>query len=196
MNRPHRVLLMTTLMTTTMRQVLVVLYLWPAFTLATTVKFNSTPYHITGTEGPKAESSCLRFNDVHRLTGEIRSAHGGNVTVHNDNGTISDDYTLAFSTDLDTFTGAYMCKGRRIHITGFDAIHGVRMDSIIFKSSTGGVLAGLTRGGTWRPPLCSTAHNQSSCDQSLASCSWCVSPDRVHGLCFDSGKKPPGWKCD
>ena len=184
-------------MTTTMRQVLVVLYLlWPAFTLATTVKFNSTPYHITGTEGPKAESSCLRFNDVHRLTGEIRSAHGGNVTVHNDNGTISDDYTLAFSTDLDSFTGAYMCKGRRIHITGFDAIHGVRMDSIIFKSSTGGVLAGLTRGGTWRPPLCSTAHNQSSCDQSLASCSWCVSPDRVHGLCFDSGKKPPGWKCD
>lgn len=161
------------------------------------IRFDSTPYHVTGT-GSKATTACLVFNDVHRLTGTIQSGQGGNVTAHNDNGTIADDYILSFSKTLGTFVGHWMCNGERVDIQGFDVQpmgppHEVT--SMIFKTAAGEVLAGLTKGGTWKPPPCSNARNQSSCD-GISACTWCSSPDHVHNLCFESRKTPSDWQCE
>ena len=50
-------------------------------------------------------------------------------------------------------------------------------------------------------PKCADASDKKSCDSTTpsggASCSWCVSHDKVHSLCFNGDAKPPStWDCD
>ena len=183
------------------------------------ITLKSEPYHnIFVTADPK--EVCINPKDVHLLTGTIDTATGGTLKVHVANKTIA-DYTMLISPkspkpiDEYNMSASYSCAGKTVEWGGHALILEDKLEQLIFTMGTHPTPA--TKEAIFLhgpnpppppppPPSCATtgAANQTACDAvkpstgSGPACSWCVSKDKLHSLCFVHKKKPPAdkWDCD
>jgi 2,5-diketo-D-gluconate reductase A len=179
------------------------------------VTFSGRPYHVQFASGV---TECFQRRDVHRLTGVVTDAVGGNISVHIDNQTMP-DYTLLFEAGTSqqrNMTASYTCKGTAVHAPGHAyfmqaAPHDEKVfEFAIYEPNGRSIDAIFTFGPNPPPPpppppACQAAFNEATCDAvplslggSGKACSWCTSNDKVHALCFVASSKPDPseWSCD
>lgn len=181
--------------------------------LTSSIVYDAAPFHV---EFVRAPSLCTVKRDVHLLTGTIAS-EGGDVAVHMLNGTLP-DYTLHFgpaSKDplhMTTLAADIECNGTSVALNGTANCNPSKCYTLSlfvkdkYDRHSSPNLELFTGPNPPPPPpsnpRCALSLNQSACEAAKPSpagdaCSWCVSDDGLHKLCFVDGHTPPqpGWTC-
>ena len=174
------------------------------------ITLDQQPYHVILDGNPAA--TCIHTRDVHRVTGTITPA-ASTLSVHDDNGTITDDYALKITPGSikmgeRALTTSYVCNGTSVTLHGRLYINSqqVALELIFGTDHLTAFVIGVNPPPP--PPKCSGGEsppmNKSACDAvppakggTSPACAWCVSDDKLHNICFVRDHQPTtGWHCD